>query len=352
MKNNIQIMWLGRLITVKAFLIVMAIFLITTKLSAQTNPSLEFASGGASATATGPTVANQVITFQRNTNNPTGNTFTTQTPAKTVTFSLTNQQTTSISSPGVGVMFGGGNSATTAGAAAYAIYAPLNNLGAANDTHFRSLGGTATAGSEGISASSNYGVVVYTSTRPFYESNAPLPASGSSVIYQMADLVLTFNSPVSNPILHFSGLGGLVQNGPSTPISSELVMLSPGLTLTRLSGSPEFSVPSATEIRNSAPSFFPTTGSGGASGSVQVNGTNITSITFRVYLKAQGQGTIAWSASSTDNRGDGFLVSVSLGESDLAVTKTVNNSNPTVGSSVTFTVVATNNGVSNKIFRS
>ncbi|MFY0481081.1 hypothetical protein ACI6PS_00635 [Flavobacterium sp. PLA-1-15] len=302
---------------------------ITNDLLAQ-SPSLEFASGGASTIASGPTLANQVVTLQRNTNNPTGNTFTTQTPAKTVTFSLTNQQRTSTASPGVGVMFGGGISTSSAGAGPESLYPVINYLGGANASHFRSFGGSATPGSEGISTSTNRGVEIYPSTRPLHESNAPLPAAGSSVIYQMADLVLTFNTPVSNPILHFSGLGNIVNVG-YMPICSEFVLISPGLTLTRLSGSPEFSIVNGTEIRNSAPTFHANTGSGGSSGSVQVNGTDISTLTFRIYLKAQGQGNINWSYNPNTNSGDGFIVSVSL--SGIRPSGTVyrdNNGNTTI----------------------
>lgn len=41
----------------------------------QTNPVLEFAAGAGNPTGNGPTVANQVITFQKNTNNPSWSSF-------------------------------------------------------------------------------------------------------------------------------------------------------------------------------------------------------------------------------------------------------------------------------------
>jgi hypothetical protein len=308
------------------FLLVLAMLPVATQLAAQSTQSLEFASNGASTSATGPTIANQLITFERNTNNPTGNTFITQTPTRTVTFSLTNQQRTMASAPNVGLYFGGAAATNITAPAAYAIYPQLGAFGGGNATHFRSWAGTATSGSEGISPTSNYSVEIMASTRPMYESNEPLPTAGSPVSYQMADLVLTFNSPVSNPIIHFSGLGGSVAIGTTTPISAEFVLLSSGLSLTRLSGSTEFSVPNSTEIRNSAPRFTGTAGAGGASGSVRVNGTNITSISFRVYLTAQYISTgNAWALGSDAYPGDGFLVSVSLNACNSGATPSVQN---------------------------
>src|SRR4051812_21227503 len=77
----------------KISLALIAAFLFSASLNAQ-SPALEFASGAGNTTGNGPTLANQVITFQNNTNNPAGNTFATYNPTLTATFSLSNQQYT------------------------------------------------------------------------------------------------------------------------------------------------------------------------------------------------------------------------------------------------------------------
>jgi hypothetical protein len=311
------------------------------------NPSLEFAAGGASTTAVGPSIAAQVITFQRNSNNPTGTTFATQTPVKTATFSLINQQETMSVPPGVGVVFGATSTNTAPTISSWEHYPHLGSIGGSVAANFMSWAGTPTPGNEGLSTTLNHAVEIFNSVRPLYERNAPLPTTGSPVSYRTADLVITFNTPVTNPILHFAGLGGRI--GTTYPgITTDLVLISSGMSLTRLSGSPEFLVPNATDIRNGAESYNGTAGAGSASGSVRVNGVNITSVTFRLFLTAQvAPVNNLWSTNGNNyHSGDAFLVSVSLGESDLAVNKTVNVTNATIGQNVQFTVTATNNGPS------
>src|SRR5579871_4376241 len=80
-------------------------------LFAQT-PTLEFATG-AGPTGSGPSITAQTITFENNTNNPTGNTFAAfTTPTTTATFTLANQQytlPTTQSTTTASLVFGGGN---------------------------------------------------------------------------------------------------------------------------------------------------------------------------------------------------------------------------------------------------
>lgn len=282
--------------------------------SAQSS-ALEFTAGAGNPTGNGPTTADQVITFQNNTDNPTGNTFVAYTPTTTATFSLTNQQRTMVSAPGVGVMFGG-NIGTTPAPVAGVLFNLLNAYGNPPSTSFTSSNSTAQTG---IDVAVNRGVRLYVSTRPLQESGAALPTSSTPVRYQYADLVITFNQPVNNPIIHFAGIGANSKGsaGNQTLTSSEFELLTAGTTLTRLSGSTEFTTPTTTTIINSASQFDETTGNGGMSGSVRVNGLNLTTVTFRIFMKAQDNNSIAgnptvWGATTSDNVGDSFTVSVSL----------------------------------------
>jgi hypothetical protein len=102
------------------------------------------------------------------------------------------------------------------------------------------------------------------------------------------------------------GMGGTSGN---LGFSTELELKAPSVTLTRLSGSTEFTVSASTKILNSATTLGATTGSGAASGSVLVNASNINSLTFKVYLRGDG-GAAVWSTGN--HSGDGWLLSVSI----------------------------------------
>ena len=59
----------------------------------QTNPDLEMASGASNPTGNGPVLTTS-INFQKNTNNPSGNTFATYTPALSATYTISNSRYT------------------------------------------------------------------------------------------------------------------------------------------------------------------------------------------------------------------------------------------------------------------
>lgn len=170
---------------------------------------LEFAAGAGNPTGNGPTVADQVITFQKNTDNPLGNTFAAySTPTVTATFSLTNQQMTMTPSPGVGAFFGGTTNNITNDPAPFALFPLINGIGSSANNHYTSANSTA---GTGIDITANRGVELALSTYPEFEKGTvsyPLPTVGNPVRYQYADLVITFSSPVNNPIIHFTGMGG------------------------------------------------------------------------------------------------------------------------------------------------
>lgn len=82
-------------------------------------------------------------------------------------------------------------------------------------------------------------------------------------------------------------------------------------------------------------------------GSVLVSGKGISSLKFKLSIERDGRTTATtWSGGSATSA-DGYSMGVSVLETDLAVTNTVSNTTPSVGDNVTFTIVATNNGISN-----
>ncbi|GGB18028.1 hypothetical protein GCM10011511_47270 [Puia dinghuensis] len=272
---------------------------VTLTANAQFQPSLEFASGAGPA-GPGPSVANQVITFKDNTNNPTGNTFVAYTtPTVTCTYSLSNQQYTLPStelSTQTGVCFGAAINNGGINALASSLYPQMSFISAAPNNDFTSLP-TVPVGT-GISTTNNYATQVFTSAMPLYHAN--LSTTGR---FYMANLTITFSSPLANPVLHIVGIGAFYN---TQGFTTELECQTPGVTLSELSGSPELNV-TANKILNSSATPSSVTGSGAASGSILVAGT-VTQLVFKLYVRGDGGGP--W-ASGSNHSGDQWLIGVS-----------------------------------------
>jgi hypothetical protein len=287
------------------FFLVASIFaasICSNSVNAQT-PALEFAAGAGNPTGNGPTVANQVITFQTNTNNPSGNTFVAYSPTLTATFSLSNQQyslPTSEISTGKGLSFGATQSNSSSSAPASALFALMNSISTPSNSNFTSS--TAVTAGTGIDISVNKAVGMFTTTRALYNANA-----STSGRYYFGNLTITFNQTVTNPILQIVGMGGYYS---SLGFTNELELQTSGIVLSKFSGSSELSVSSGTKILNSAAHPNSPTGSGAASGSVLASGSGISSLTFKIYLRGDG-GDFAWGGSG-NHQGDVWFIGVSL----------------------------------------
>jgi hypothetical protein len=277
--------------------------------SAQT-PALEFAAGSG-PTSFGSTTTSQVITFQENTANPTAWSFSPySSPTTTATFSLSNQQYTLPASQnpnGADVSFGATNNNSTQLITPAKIFPDMAAISSpvANDFTSTNYAGQA---NQGMSMTQNYAISIFNSVMGLYNANAATNGD-----FYMANLTITFNTPVTDPVLQVVGIGGFAGN---EGFSSELILTTTGVTLSALSGSKGFLV-SSNQILNSSTTFSATTGSGAASGSVLVTGTNVTTLTFQVYMKGDGQGTV-WSTSS-EHAGDEFLIGVSLPVTQLVL---------------------------------
>jgi Secretion system C-terminal sorting domain len=279
--------------------------------SASAQPqTLEFAAGSG-PTSFGSTISNQLITFQENTANPTAWSFSPySSPTTTATFSVSNQQQTlpaRQNANGAVVSFGATNNNSTQLITPAKIFPQMNAVSAAAANDFSSSATAGQAG-EGMSMTQNYGLSVFTSVMGLYNLGANTHDS-----FYMANLTITFNVPVTNPVLHIVGIGGFAG---SEGFSSELMLTTGGVTLSKLSGSTGFLI-TPNQILNSSRTFTATTGSGAASGSVLVTGTNISSLTFQVWLKGDG-GASTWSTSS-EHAGDEFLIGISSLVTDLVL---------------------------------
>jgi CshA-type fibril repeat protein len=142
-------------------------------------------------------------------------------------------------------------------------------------------------------------------------SNVNCPAS--SMCTPRGTMTLSFDEPVTNPVLSFAGWGG--GSGSSTAWS-EMSVVTPGVTVTKLSGTNIEVVNNGTHIQPIVknPSVNCQTSSGyGATaqagcGSFQVNGT-VTSVSFAVILgTARGTGYLdAWNLTASMSEDFGLV---------------------------------------------
>ena len=272
------------------------LLLLSTAGSAQ--PAIEFANGSGT-TAGGSVITNQVITFQNNAINPTTGTYIPLVPTTTATFSISNQQyvlPTTQNPNQADVSFGANVNGSGKTPLPALQFPPMNAVSAPPAGDFSA---TQSNIGSGMSMSSNYAVEMFTSAMGLYNANSPTNGT-----YYMADLTVTFNLPVTDPIIHIVGMGGTYS---ALGLSTQLTLATTGVTLTKLSGSTEFGV-TATTIVNTAASPTSVTGAGAASGSVMVNGT-VTTLKFNIYLRGDGKAP-TWS-NATSHTGDAWLMGIS-----------------------------------------
>ncbi len=158
----------------------------------------------------------------------------------------------------------------------------------------------------------NGGVEVFTTAQALYNDTIANPR-GSRVYF--GNLVLTFNYPVSNPVIHIAGLGGSYRYLPvgqpnfpanyiSTFFSTELELATTGVTSTLMSSNSYMALVGNNILNNN--DVNPNGGSrvdnqefinnvGAATGSIRINGT-VTQLVYKVYLQGGTGSQFAWSA--------------------------------------------------------
>jgi hypothetical protein len=285
--------------------------LLTTALAlphaaqAQVLPSSEMNASGASTAATPPTQGPTSATLFNNPDNPGANTFAAiAAPAPAVTVQVLNQQYANNSNfASNGLMIGG----TFAGDP---LYGPLNFFGGAQSGQFTSL--PSVAAGTGIDASLNHAFVFEARTNGLRVSGAP-----NSGRIQFADIRLDFSAPISNPVLHIAGLGGIA-GGKNFTIEFDFIAASSiGATgIAPLSGNAAFVV-SGSQINNGVANANAScaVANQAACGSVHVLGDAVTSVYLRTYMRSN-QGTIAWPTTGAE----GFFIGVSGEVSDMQPT--------------------------------
>ncbi|PPB79354.1 hypothetical protein LV82_02977, partial [Albidovulum inexpectatum] len=302
--------------------------------------ALEMNAAGNSQSGTSSQTRNDLtVSMVNNTDNPSGLTFTAVSPPPTpnVTFTLTNQQysvPTSVHSTGYAATIGvvSGSTAT--------YYAQLGSFGGPVDSYFTSAGQVAPG--TGISVVSNYGVRFLYNVSPLASASVEETAR-----IHMADLVISFDTPVTDPVLHFGGLGGEVSLGRTAKGFATEFDLVPGGNVTgwtALSGNTPFLV-SGNSLYDNAAVMGASCGAGTAAcGSVRINGQNITQITLRTFIRSSSP--VPWSFGGVRaTAGDAFHISVSLEAAD--VQPTLSNFPATIQPGTTYTgltATCTNNG--------
>jgi hypothetical protein len=285
---------------------------------------LEFDVGSYTTITNGPTTATQTGTLRNNTVDSvtSGGSFATYTPTITMSAAFSSQTYTN------GLTFGGGVNSTSTAITPFAVFSKMNTFGSPTNNMFTSTANS-TAGT-GISVIDNYGFEMFASVQPLFTNN--LSKNGR---YYYGDLTLTFSRPVSDPVIQMGGLGGSFNSNTNLPVTSatlhghtaEFELQETTITASKLSGV-NLSVAS-NKITNSASTNNGLTYNstctanvaspipGAACGSVKFAGTNITTLTFKVYVQGDSGGT-GWSSSTTNN-GDSFM----FGGASIALPVTV-----------------------------
>lgn len=337
-----------------SYIYILVLFILTCLMCSQAvlaaPPTIEIYSGSGTGQQ-GPRADTTPHTFLLNRNNPSDNVSEAYTPTTTVSYTITNSVYNTATYSG---QSGANKPELTMGAAGDAtnvtaadILRPLNAIGGGQDQMFAASlqnapsgcvnGSACSSTNGGISAANNYGVAMFLMTR-----GLRLARASSNSRIKMGTIQVTFNRPVTNPILQAAGMGATVG---SLGFAAEFTLTGSNLStlpvMSRLAGSKELTV-SGNDIVNNASKITATSGSGGASGSVYIKGKGITSLTFDIYVRGDGGG--AWA----NNGADAFFFGLSSmdADSDISIVKSQR-----VGTSGTFVQTQLNNVPVNSIMQ-
>lgn len=326
-----------------------------SQIAAQTNYRFGTSSGPGGAVGVGYTVAGQKATFV---NSATPTVF----GSTNVTVSITNQQYgNATSNPLEGmtdplytgaVAFGAaGNDVSNIAPGAYNRFPTLSFYGTPANNQF-TINKLAAPGTGIITGNTGaFSIGILTDALTNSAGNNIHGVSDLNTDIRFADITLTFNEPVSNPVIHLGGLGGTTDKVFSGPGKRSWLGYTPvfelldAYTITRLSGAAAFDVNTATKkagtnspwigYHSTIAQCYGGKLTYGASGSFSVNAVNITTLTFRIYLRSDAgrltddfgitppcDGSVTdysftateypcWS-ETTKVRADGFTLSVSF----------------------------------------
>ncbi|WP_229208636.1 hypothetical protein [Dyadobacter luticola] len=292
-----------------------AYWLLVTPLYAQN--TLEFVQDGINNSyplpvPKGPTSIPQTLTFFLNNNGSTDDGIYFQKAPRniSVTFSFDDQKYVTVPQHVTGLTFGAASGASSSQIKAVPVvnssYYYVDTTRTIFTAHPNGPVG------RGINLYVNAGLQIFLSAKPLLLSNAP---KSDTSRYYYGKLRLQFSRPVTDPVISFMGLGATTNfANKKLGFATELELQTPGLTLTKLSGNKDMLIdPSKKKILHARTIITGGCDTGAACGSVVVKGSQITTLIFGVYLRADG-GQGVWGTEKVTNSGDMWHITVTLPE--------------------------------------
>lgn len=301
-------------------------------------PTLEIMEGSGT-NRTSESTANKTTTYVFNSTNPISNTLVDYYPKTSVTYSISQIEYSN------SLFFTANDFVTLA----------KQGFPTSNYTQYSNVFSSSRASGDigkGIDLDLNYGVRFRGNWSVLGGRSLALNTStvNSGLGHKMGEITMTWDRPVTNPVINISGLGGTTGYG----ISGQFKLLTTSniSSMYALSGK-NFSV-SNYEIKHSGAYVSSSTSAGnigatidnnGASGSIQLMTTQpITTLTFGVYMRSS---TTASGNISSNSGADAFVFSVASIDSmvgDLLIEKTNKVTQVPKGSNTKYTVRVTNKG--------
>jgi hypothetical protein len=260
----------------------------------------------------GPTSIPQTLSFLFNRNGNTDEGIYFQAPKQELklTFSFDDQTYINVPQHVTGLTFGAASGASSTQVKAVSV---VNNNYYFTDTT-RSIFTAHPNGplGRGINLYMNPGVQIFLSAKPLISAKSP---KSDTSRYYYGKLRLQFSRPVNNPVLTLVGLGATTNfNNQRLGFATELELQTPGVAVTKLSGTRELVIDdSQTKILHDKSPITGSCDNGAACGSILIKGSNITTLVFGVYLRADG-GPGVWGTEKVTNSGDMWHITVSLPE--------------------------------------
>ncbi len=226
----------------------------------------------------------------------------------------------------LGMMFGVSNNNSSKYPTTSFAGVPLSNVGSPVNGSYSPLPqlvGTGMNVNQPLSPTPfSYGFNMFTSA----EGLVGQPTDGR---YYFGKVTFTFSRPVSNPVLHVTGLGGFLSvldatnNAYTLPFETELELQTGGITIQKISGTSHLQVDSiARMISNNfqeneyiLQGKTPEGGDYAGTGSIRLIGVNITSVEFKIYVKGLSAGQTWSSTPAFANQvynGDRYNISFTL----------------------------------------
>ncbi len=218
----------------------------------------------------------------------------------------------------LGLMFGISNNNSGKVPTPASVGVPLANVGSPVNSYYSAL---STQIGTGMNTFNNYAFNMFASA----EGLSGQPTNGR---YYFGKVTFTFSRPVINPILHVTGLGGFLSINeppfPTLPFAVDLELDEAGFQISKLSGTARTQLNTTTKTIFNSFDYVqdyivggqtPEGGNNAGTGSFLIQGINVTTVTFKIYLRGMAQNQVWTSNANYVNEvynGDRFNISWTL----------------------------------------